>query len=127
MDGDSTIAMPRRHRNENRQLEVSISNTDFELLEHVKSIVQTGRITRKRTISTNHTPSGVYPVSNRQTLYLLHQIVPYLRTYKLKRAKLVPDNYVKLTPRNGRYTAEMMAKRNQFVEEFLMLNPRRNV
>ena len=127
LDGDGTIATPRRHRNENRQLEVSISNTDFALLEYVKSIVEVGRITRKRTMAINHAPSGAWQVSNRQALSLLQQIVTYLRTYKSKRAKLVLENYIKLTPRNGRYTAEMMARRNQFVEEFLMLNPRRNV
>ena len=58
LDGDGTIAMPRRHRNEHRQLEVSISNTDFAPLEYVKSIVGMGRITRKRTMATNHAPSG---------------------------------------------------------------------
>ncbi len=127
IDGDGTIALSRRHQNENRQLEVSISNTDFVLLEYVKSIVGMGRITRKHSVARNHTPSGAYQVSNRQALSLLNQIYPFLRTYKAKRAKLVVENYVKLTPRNGRYTDEIMAKRNKFVEEFLMLNPRRGL
>ena len=125
IDGDGTIALSRRHKNEHRQLEVSIANTDFALLEHVKSIVGMGRITRKRTVARNHTPSGVYQISNRQALSLLNQIYPYLRTYKAKRANLVLENYIRLTPRNGRYTEEIMVKRNNFVEEFLMLNPRR--
>jgi hypothetical protein len=124
IDGDGTIALPRRHQNENRQLEVSISNTDFVLLEYVKSIVGMGRITRKRAISTNHTPSGAYQVSNRQALSLLNQIYPYLRTYKSKRAKLVVENYVRLTPRNGCYTSELLDERRQFVHEFIMLNPK---
>lgn len=54
IDGDGTVALPRRHKNEHRHLEVSISNTDFALLEYVKSIVGVGRITRKRSIARNH-------------------------------------------------------------------------
>ncbi len=124
IDGDGTVALPRRHKNEHRQLEVSISNTDFALLEYVKSIVGVGRITRKRSIARNHTPSGAYQVRNRQALALLQQILPYLRTYKSKRAKLVVENYVRLTPRNGRYTSSLLDERKQFVHEFLMLNPK---
>ena len=123
LDGDGTVALPRRHKNEHRQLEVSISNTDFALLEYVKSIVGMGRITRKRSIAKNHTPSGAYQISNRQALTLLEQILPYLRTYKSKRAKLVVDNYVRLTPRNGHYTSQLLDERRRFVHEFLSLNP----
>jgi hypothetical protein len=126
IDGDGTIALTRRHRNEHRQLEVTIANTDFALLQYVKSIVGMGRISRKRSVAINHTPSGAYQVSNRQALSLLNQIHPYLRTYKSKRAKLVVENYVRLTPRNGRYTNKMLDARRLFVHEFLMLNPKHN-
>ena len=33
IDGEGTVTLSRRHRNENRQLVVSISNTDRPLLE----------------------------------------------------------------------------------------------
>jgi hypothetical protein len=29
IDGEGTIALTRRHRNENRQLEISVSSTEF--------------------------------------------------------------------------------------------------
>ena len=123
IDGEGTISLTRRHRNENRQLEISVSNTDLSLLLFLKQCVGAGRITNKRTYESNHTPSAAYIISNRQALRLLEQICPYLKTYKAKRARLVLCNYVKLTPRNGFYTRELERKRNAFVQQFLHMNP----
>ncbi|HHH13218.1 MAG TPA: hypothetical protein ENJ98_03190, partial [Thiolapillus brandeum] len=48
LDGEGTITLTRKHRNENRQLAVTISNTELSLLEFVKQTVGMGKITRKR-------------------------------------------------------------------------------
>lgn len=124
IDGEGTISLTRRHRNENRQLEISISNTDLPLLKFVKECVGAGRITSKRTYQDNHTKSATYSISNRQALGLLEQVNRYLRTYKAKRADLVLQNYLKLTPRNGFYTPEIAKLRREFIEGFLRANPR---
>lgn len=127
VDGEGTLSPTRRHRDENRQFVISISNTEARLLNYVCRSVGAGRITRKRTSKSTHTPSGTYAIDNRQALDLLQQITPYLRTYKAKRAKLVLDNYLRLTPRNGKYTAAQKKARAAFVTKFLLLNPRRPV
>jgi intein/homing endonuclease len=127
VDGEGTVALSRRHRHENRQLVVSISNTDIELLKYVLKIIGAGRITRKRTYSDNHTLSATYTINNRQALGLLEQIVSYLRTYKAQRAKMILDHYLRLTPRNGKYTVELQRERNTFIQQFLLLNPRRQM
>ncbi|MGI9302614.1 MAG: LAGLIDADG family homing endonuclease [Gammaproteobacteria bacterium] len=88
VDGEGTISLSRRHRNENRQLVVSISNMESKLLKFVLGTVGSGRITNKRTYRDNHTPSQTYTISNRRALSLLEQIYPYLRSYKAQRAKL---------------------------------------
>jgi hypothetical protein len=123
VDGEGTISLTRRHRNENRQLEVSISNTDIALLQFVKERVGAGRVTNKRTYRINHTASATYSISNRQALCLLGQLYPYLRTYKAERARMVLTHYLELTPRNGFYTAEIASKRELFIKEFLRANP----
>lgn len=123
LDGEGTISLTRRHRNENRQLEVSVSNTDIALLQFVKQRVGAGRITNKRTYRVNHTASATYLISNRQALSLLGQLHPYLRTYKAERARLALAHYLELTPRNGFYTAEIARKREQFIHKFLRANP----
>ena len=121
IDGEGTITLTRKHKNENRQLAVSISNTDRPLLEYVRQTTGVGKITSKRTSQPHHTPSFTYSVYNRQALTLLEQIQPYLRTYKTKRSKLILRDYLALTPRNGRYSEKMKLAREQFEVEVLSI------
>lgn len=124
IDGEGTITLSRKHRNENRQLVISISNTEDKLLNYVRNTVEAGRITSKRTYSDKHTPSKTYQISNRQALDLLKQIAPYLKSYKADRAALVLDHYIQLTPRNGRYSPSQLIKREDFVQQFFTLRPK---
>lgn len=121
IDGEGTVTLIRKHRNENRQLSVSISSTEIALLDYVKLATGVGKITNKRTSKSHHTPSFAYAVYNRQALALLQQILPYLKSYKLDRAKLILKNYVKLTPRNGKYTTELLADKNEFEQTVLAI------
>ncbi len=123
VDGEGTIALTRRHKNENRQLEISISNTEMELLDYLLETIGAGRITQKKTYSAKHTPSATYLISNRQALSLLEQISPYLRTYKQHRADLVLQDYLRLTPRNGKYSPESNQQRDRFIKKFLKIKP----
>jgi hypothetical protein len=125
IDGEGTISLSRKHRGEHRQLMVSISNTEAPLLNYVKKTIGAGRITNKRTYQANHTPGITYAISNRQALSVLELVSPYLKTYKAKRARLILRNYVRLTPRNGKYTPAQLKERDIFIDKFLRLNPRR--
>ncbi len=60
----------------------------------------------------------------RQALAVLSQVTPYLRTYKLERARLLLEEYIALTPRNGRYTADQRARRAQFETRFFSISMR---
>lgn len=119
IDGEGTITLVRKHRNENRQLAVSISNTDRRLLDFVFITIGAGKITNKRTTSAAHTLSFTYAIYNRQALRLLEQIHPYLRTYKADRCKLILRDYLLLTPRNGKYTDKQIRDRTRFEAEVL--------
>jgi hypothetical protein len=121
IDGEGTVTLSRRHRNENRHLVVSISNTDRPLLEYVLNSVGAGKITSKRTSQSHHTPSYTYAISNRQALVLLDQMSPYLKTYKSKRSKIILRDYIRLTPRNGHYTAEIKQARTDFEQEVMSI------
>jgi hypothetical protein len=114
IDGEGTITLTRMHLGENRRLVVSISNNDVSLLKFVKEIVGAGKITAKKTYSEHHARRFAYQISSRQALDLLHQISLYLKTYKAERAKLALNDYLRLTPRNGRYTPEVLVSRRQF-------------
>jgi hypothetical protein len=123
IDGEGTITLTRKHRNENRQLCVSISNTERVLLEFVLKTVGAGKITGKRTTQPHHTPSYTYSIYNRQALSLVGQLSPFLRSYKSKRAAIIERDYVALTPRNGKYNEKLLQQRKVFEETVLNTKP----
>jgi len=123
LDGEGTVTLTRKHRNDNHQLALSISNTDLPLLRYVLKTVGAGKITSKRTARAHHTPSYTYAIYNRQALALLEQLSPYLKTYKAERASLILEHYVALTKRNGKYTEEQLRQRQSFVETVMAIRP----
>jgi len=123
IDGEGTITLTRKHRNENRQLAVTISNTEKGLLDYVLKTIGAGKITGKRTTREHHTPSFTYALYNRQALNLLKQIHPYLKTYKSGRSALILRDYLALTPRNGKYTGLQRQAREEFESAVLAIKP----
>jgi len=121
VDGEGTVTLTRRHRNENRQLCLTISSTERQMLEFVRQALNAGKITNKSIASIRHAPSYTYTIANRQALQLLHQIEPWLKSYKRLRASLILKDYVRLTPRNGKYSPAMKAERRAFELEVLSI------
>ena len=121
VDGEGTITLVRKHRNENRQLALSISNTEYALLEFTRQAVGRGKITRKRTSKSHHTASYTYAIYNRQALELIRQLLPCLRSYKAKRAELILQQYLPLTPRNGKYSSQIKQQRWEFEQKILAI------
>src|SRR5262249_52888198 len=125
IDGEGTITLTRYHRNENRRLVVSISNNERSLLEYVLHAVGAGRIATKRTYKNTHAPSFAYVVNNRQAFDLLLQVTPFLNSYKATRAELILKNYIRLTPRNGKYGPLERAERARFESNLLAIRARK--
>ena len=119
IDGEGTITLVRKHRNEHRQLGVFISSTERHLLEFAKAVTGVGKITTKKTSKSNHSPGFAYAVYNRQALDLLNSLFPYLRSYKRDRAKLILKHYLEFTPRNGKYTEDLLVKKGKFEKAVL--------
>jgi hypothetical protein len=124
IDGEGTITLSRLHRDERRRLVVCISNNELTILQFVLAAVGAGKVTSKRTYHQRHARSYTYQISSRQALGLLKQIAPYLRSYKARRAQLVLKNYVPLTPRNGKYSADVAAARTSFETDLLAIRAR---
>lgn len=114
VDGEGTITLSRKHRNELRQLAITISSTEKPILDFVLRTAGIGKITDKRTYAAHHLPSFTYAVYNRQALSLLKQITPLLNSYKARRARLLLREYIDLTPRNGKYSDAMLERRTEF-------------
>lgn len=123
VDGEGTITLTRRNSYKQRHLILSVSNTELRLLRHLRALTGVGKITKKRVYSARHSLGYTYGTSNRHALDIIAAIHPYLQTHKRRRAKLVLENYLKLTPRNGKYTPTMLKKREQFIEKFFDIRP----
>jgi hypothetical protein len=123
VDGEGTVTLSRVHKKENRRLVVCVSNNELSILKFLQMSLGVGRITRKRLYSDRHRPAFTYQVSSRQALELLRQIVPYMMSYKVLRGRLALNLYVDVTPRNGKYTTALRARREAFERELLAIQP----
>jgi LAGLIDADG endonuclease len=121
IDGEGTVTLTKREKNAQRTLTITIANTELDLLEYPVSIIGAGVITRKRVRNQKHKLSYAYRVTGRQALSILSQILPYLRSYKKERAKFALEKYIDVTPRNGRYSAELLEKKKEFDRKFLAI------
>jgi len=120
--GEGSVMLIRAHRNEFRRVHICISNCDRKLLDWVLEKTGVGKVYSKKIYNKKHSPTFFYKVTGRNALPLLKQILPYLRTYKKERAKMILNNFLKLTPRNGKYSKEMLVKKKKFTKEFMNLN-----
>lgn len=118
IDGEGTITLTRLHRNENRRAVLSISSTEPMLLQYIHGLVGAGRITHKASARQHHSPAFTYVLTSRHALAVLARVAPYLRTYKAQRARMLLDEYLLVTPRNGRYTADQRSAREAFEARF---------
>lgn len=125
VDGEGTVTLVRKHRNENRQLSLSISSTEINILQWVMEKTTVGKITCKRSMNPQHAKSYAYAVYNRQALAILQQISGYLLSYKRRRTEVILSDYLALTPRNGKYSAECLRRRKAFEAKVLAIRPYR--
>jgi len=121
IDGEGTITLTRHNKSEYRRLEIGISGTELKLIKWVKNLLGVGQIKLKRARNKKWALCYTYRICNRQAFNLLIQTLPYLQTYKRERTKLILKNYVRLTPRNGKYSPELLSQREKFIEAFFAI------
>lgn len=123
IDGEGSISLVKFHHNQHPSPLISISSSDLELLEWIKEITSFGKIVAKKNYNPHkHKDSFTLNIKYNQAISLLKEIVDYLvLTRKRKRAELILEEYKKVTPRNGRYSAELLVKKKQFYERLISL------
>ncbi|MFV3012574.1 hypothetical protein ACLD43_13015 [Clostridium botulinum] len=121
IDGEGSIMLLRFHNNQFPSPCISISSTTIELLEWIKSVTKVGTIKRKKNYNTEkHTDSFTYTIKYNDTINLLIQIELYLVIKNKKtRARLIIEKYKSVTPRNGKYSDEMVKAKGDFYKEFI--------
>lgn len=123
IDGEGSIMLQKIHSNEHPSHCLSIASTTLELLYWIKDVVGNGYIIKKKNYSIDkHKDCYSYVVRRNDAIALINDIYPYLViNTKKKRAKLILDKYKALTPRNGRYSKEMLKAKLDFYNEFISI------
>ncbi len=121
IDGEGSIMLQRFHTNQYPAPCVSIASTTIELLTWLKDTIGYGVIIKKKNYNPEkHKLSYSFVIKQNNAIKLLEDIYPYLIIEsKRKRAEMIITQYKSLTPRNGRYTDEQLAKKEMFYEEFI--------
>ncbi|MBK1809711.1 LAGLIDADG family homing endonuclease [Clostridium sp. YIM B02505] len=123
IDGEGSIMLTSFHRNELHSPCVSIASTTLELLQWIKDKTNTGVIKRKKNYNTErHKDCFSYTLRYNDAINFLEMISPYLVIEsKKRRALMIINEYKSLTPRNGRYSEELLEKKREFYERFIAL------
>ncbi|HDK7161164.1 TPA: LAGLIDADG family homing endonuclease [Clostridium botulinum] len=123
IDGEGSIMLLRFHNNQFPSPCISISSTTIELLEWIKSLTKIGTIKRKKNYNAEkHTDSFAYTIKYNDAINLLIQIEPYLVIKNKKAiARLIIKKYKSVTPRNGKYSDEMLKAKEEFYKEFISI------
>lgn len=100
-----------------------MSSISYELLSWIQEKTGLGRIiTKKNYNPVIHKTSYTYITKYDEAILLLELIEPYLVIDQKKfRAKLILNEYKKLTPRNGRYSEELLKQKEAFHKKFVSI------
>lgn len=123
IDGEGSIMLQKIHKNEFPSPCVSIASTTLELLDYIKIAYGKGKITKKKNYDLeHHRDCYSYILRRNDAIDFLKEIYPYLIIdSKKRRANLILEKYKSLTPRNGRYSTELLKAKKLFYEEFIRI------
>lgn len=121
LDGEGSIYFSRNRTSRWPSPIVSVASTDRELLEWLRSRLG-GSIVQKRTYQPQHAVSYDWKLTDRRALEFLKIVRPFLVIKrKMIRCDLLLAEYLTCTPRNGRYSSEMTARKQDLIERFSSL------
>ncbi|WP_368072507.1 hypothetical protein [uncultured Clostridium sp.] len=112
------------HSNEYPSPCVSIASTTLDLLKWIKCTVGKGTIINKKNYNPDkHQNCYSYILKYNDAIKFIESVYPYLIIpSKKKRAELILTKYKELTPRNGRYSEELLKIKLNFYNEFISIN-----
>jgi hypothetical protein len=120
-DGEGSISLVRSKHTRTHSPQVSIASNDHEVLDWCRERFGGSIVTKQPRLPT-HSISYDWRLTDRRALAFLELIRPYMiMERKIRRVDLLLNDYLDCTPRNGRYTEEMAAKKQKLVETFFSL------
>jgi hypothetical protein len=119
VEGEGTISLQPGSGRGYRRPYVSVDNTDIEMLEELTRLFGGGYVA-KRSSAAHHRQCWSWRVyGSDKVIAFLKQILPYMRCQaKADRARMLITEYKATTPRNGYYTPELRAIKEDFERRF---------
>jgi len=119
IDGEGTITLSKD--GEFRYPVISFCNNDKSIIDYIQQFCH-GTITCKKSTNANWKDNYVWHLERRRAIEVINEILPYMHEQrKIARAMSIITEYVKLTPRNGKYTNEMRILKHKWEDEFFLL------
>lgn len=123
LDGEGTIGISRSDtKGRFRAPYISITSTTPEIIEWLKNTYG-GNVSIQKTYQAHHKQAWSWRLRNLPQIFsLLENVLPYmLEPEKIRRGKLILNEYKLVTPRNGKYTPIMLQAKIDFEKDFLNL------
>jgi hypothetical protein len=120
VDGEGSVLLTHHH-NEHRHPAVTLPSTTYVFMTFLKRTFG-GSISTKRPNKPQHSKSWTWAVNNNRALKVLQLLVPFMKDpKKLRRARFILKEYKACTSPNGKYTAQLLAKKKKFERKFFTL------
>ncbi len=123
IDGEGTITLSKKHKNETPSPRVTISNCNLDVLKWIKKKAGYGNIQRKKRVREHHSIPFELRILSDRAIHFLNEIKDYLRIKK-PHAILITEKYKSVTLRNGRYSKDLLEKKMKLVNDIKKLNQR---
>jgi hypothetical protein len=126
IDGDGCVTLDSpgaaRCGTKRRRPAVIVDSTDIEILTELQTLFG-GSLVKKRRQQPHHRQAWSWRLYGADlVLALLRGVLPYMRcAVKVQRAALLVEQYKQTTPRNGRYTPELLVRRAAFEQQFMAI------
>lgn len=121
-DADGYITMVSPNKGKNRTVYVGFTNIELNILEEIKNFIQIeldvkGSISKKSARKESHSVSYDLKYMYNNALKVI-ECIESRHPKKKHRKNIIVEQYLKLTPRNGKYTEEIKEKREKMIESF---------
>jgi hypothetical protein len=121
IDGEGTITIASDGRKFHPC--VSVANTDYAVLEWCITFVGNGGVSSKKKYKDYHKQSYYISWRYDAALNIMSKCLPYLKV-KRKQAELILSKWKMYTPRNGKYTEDILIKKSELIKQIRLLNKR---
>lgn len=123
-DADGSIALIRKHSNENKSLQISFHNTQRTILEQICNFLMTnhnlkGYISKKPAKKENHSDSYDLTYSFKSAIELAN-LIQSVHPKKIHRINTVLKYYNSVTSKNGRYSEKQLSRKLAFERLFFI-------